>query len=205
MIVFGGYPMTTTGAAYLLPNAPPIPTSVVSRKTHGAAGDFDIDLPLAGNPGIECRSGAATGDHTVVVTFALPVTVSGNGTVRAQVVSGTGQVGTGGVGYGNAVTVSGTVVTVPLTNVANAQRLTITIFGVSDGTNTGNVSIPMGVLLGDTTSDRSVNSADIGQTKSESGHAVTTSNFREDVTVDGSINSADIGLVKSKSGTGLPP
>ena len=36
--------------------APPIPTSVVSRKTHGTAGDFDIDLPLAGNPGIECRT-----------------------------------------------------------------------------------------------------------------------------------------------------
>ena len=62
----------------------------------------------------------------------------------------------------------------------------------------------MGVLVGDTTGDRSVNSADISQTKSQSGQAVTTSNFREDVTADGSINSADISLVKSKSGTALP-
>ena len=63
----------------------------------------------------------------------------------------------------------------------------------------------MDVLLGDTTADRSVNVADIGQTKSQSGHTVTSSNFREDVNVDGSINVADIGLVKSKSGTALPP
>jgi hypothetical protein len=85
--VFGGYPMTTTGAAYLLPNAPPIPTSVVSRKTHGTAGDFDIDLPLTGTPGIECRTGGANGDHQVVVTFAVPVTLS-----SASVSSGTGSV-----------------------------------------------------------------------------------------------------------------
>ena len=62
----------------------------------------------------------------------------------------------------------------------------------------------MKVLVGDTTADSSVNSADISQTKSQSGHVVDSSNFREDVTADGSINSADISLVKSKSGTALP-
>jgi hypothetical protein len=77
--------------------------------------------------------------------------------------------------------------------------------GVTDvASNNGPVSAVMGLLVGDTTADGSVNSADIGQTKSQSGHLVTSSNFREDVTVDGSINSADIGLVKSKSGTALP-
>src|SRR5439155_3753876 len=29
-------------------------TSVVSRKVHGAAGTFDVDLPLSGEPGVEC-------------------------------------------------------------------------------------------------------------------------------------------------------
>jgi hypothetical protein len=181
----------------------PIPTSVVSRKTHGSAGPFDVDLkpPAAG---IECRTGGTTGDHTVVITFGLPVTVAGNGTVKAQVTSGTGQVGSGGTANGNAVTVNGTVVTVPLTNVANAQRLTISLFGVSDGIRTGNVSVPMGVLVGDTTADGFVNSADISQTKSQSGQPVSSANFREDVNTDGFLNSADISLVKSKSGTGLP-
>jgi hypothetical protein len=59
-------------------------------------------------------------------------------------------------------------------------------------------------LLGDTTADGFVNSADISQTKSQSGQAVGGSNFREDVNADGFLNSADISLVKSKSGTALP-
>jgi hypothetical protein len=61
----------------------------------------------------------------------------------------------------------------------------------------------MGVLVGDTNADRAVNSGDISQTKSQSGHAVDGSNFREDLNVDGAIDSADISLVKSKSGTGF--
>lgn len=62
----------------------------------------------------------------------------------------------------------------------------------------------MSVLVGDTNADGFVNSADISQTKSQSGNAVTNANFREDVNADGFINSADISLVKSKSGTVLP-
>jgi hypothetical protein len=49
-----------------------------------------------------------------------------------------------------------------------------------------------------------VNSSDIAQTQSQSGQAVTSSNFREDVNANGLINSSDIALVQSKSGTGLP-
>jgi hypothetical protein len=62
----------------------------------------------------------------------------------------------------------------------------------------------MGLLLGDTTASRNVNSSDIGQTKTQSGQPVTASNFRTDVNASGSINSTDIGLVKSRSGTEIP-
>ena len=41
-------------------------------------------------------------------------------------------------------------ITVDLTGVSNAQKIVLTLFGVSDGNNTGNVAIPMGLLLGDT-------------------------------------------------------
>jgi hypothetical protein len=62
----------------------------------------------------------------------------------------------------------------------------------------------MDVLLGDTTANGFVNSADVSQTQSQSGQPVTGANFREDVTANGFINSADVSLVQSKSGTSLP-
>ena len=90
-----------------------------------------------------------------------------------------------------------------MTNVSNAQTLTINLFGVNTGT-VADFSVPMSVLVGDTNADAFVNSADISQTKSQSGQIVGAGNFREDVNTDGSLNSADISLVKSKSGTALP-
>ena len=165
--------------------------SAVSRKTHGSAGAFDINLPLTGSPGIECRTGGGPGNHRLLATFGLPVTMTG-----ASVVSGTGSV--------SSSTVSGSQITVNLTGVTNAQTILIRLAGVNDGTNSSNFDIPMGVLLGDTTGDAKVNSSDITQTKSASGHTLTASNFREDVMVNGMVDSSDLSVVKSKSGTALP-
>ena len=58
----------------------------------------------------------------------------------------------------------------------------------------------MGVLLGDTTANGTVNSSDIGQAKANSGQTTTSANFRTDVTANGVINSSDIGTVKANSG-----
>jgi hypothetical protein len=175
-----------------------VPVSAVSRKTHGLAGTFDVDLPLIGTPGIECRTGGINGNHTVVVTFSLPVTIGGSATPppSAATVSGTGTV--------SSITVNNSVVTINLTGVANAQNLGITLNTVSDGTHSGNVTIPMGVLEGDTTGNGLVNSSDITQTQSQSGQPVGLTNFREDVTANGLINSSDISDVQRHSGTGLP-
>jgi hypothetical protein len=62
----------------------------------------------------------------------------------------------------------------------------------------------MGVLLGDTTGNGSVNASDVSLTKLKSGQAVDNSNFRNDITVNGSINATDVSSVKLKSGTALP-
>jgi hypothetical protein len=172
-----------------------VPVSAVSRKIHGSAGPFDVDLPLNGAPGIECRTGGPSGNHTVRVTFAAPVMVT-----NATVTPGAG--GTGSVA--GSVSINGSVVTINITNVSNAQTLTVNLLGVSDGTNMGDVSIPMSVLEGDTTANGKVNSSDISQTQSQSGQSIGLSNFREDVTVNGLINSSDISLVQSRSGTALP-
>jgi hypothetical protein len=176
-----------------------IPQSAVSRKTHGAAGTFDVALPLSGAPGIECRSGGATNDYSIVVTFGGNVTVTGS--PQAQVTHGTGCVGTGGACNGN-VSISGSTVTIPLTNVANAQKLAVTLNNVNGAIN---VTIPMGVLVGDTNSNGTVNAADVAQTKGHLGQSVDASNYRFDVNTNGSINAADTAIIKQNSGTSLPP
>ncbi len=167
-------------------------TDLVSRKTHGNAGTFDLDLPLSGKPGIECRSGGATNDYTLVFTFVNNVSVQ-----SATVTAGTGNA--------TNFTVIGNIVTVSLTGVTNAQTITVRLAGVSDGTNSSDVEASMSVLIADTTGNGTVNSSDIAQAQSESGHPVTQGNFREDVTVNGAINSSDIALVQSQSGTALSP
>src|SRR4029077_7160642 len=111
------------------------PVSAVSHKIHGAAGPFDINLPLTGSPGIECRTGGANGDHTVIISFANAVTV---GSVSVSSSDGLAMV--------SSSSVNGAVVTVNLTKVTNAQTITISLTNVSDGTNSGNVGVTMGVL-----------------------------------------------------------
>jgi hypothetical protein len=53
----------------------------VSRKIHSTAGTFDINLPLTGPRGVECRNRGATGaagvDHKLIFTFANPVASCG--------------------------------------------------------------------------------------------------------------------------------
>ena len=72
------------------------PTRVVSRNIHGSAGAFDIDLPMTGSPGVECRSGGANGDYQIVFTFLSEVTFDkavisgGAGTISGTSGSGTG-------------------------------------------------------------------------------------------------------------------
>ena len=167
---------------------------VVSKMTHGNAGAFDVDL-TNGN-GIECRSGGANDDYTLVFTFSNTLT----NVDRARVTHGTGSVSNSYIDSDAHNYI------VNLTGVSNAQSITITLNNVTDsaGNFSSAVSANMGVLVGDTNTDRFVDSADIAQTKSQSGNAVNGSNFREDVNGDGFIDSADIALVKSKSGAALP-
>jgi len=202
--------IATTGfwfgnVSILLNNTPtPVQLSgVVSRKSHGSAGSFDIDLPLDGT-GIECRTGGADGDYTLIFTFANTLTsvdsVSASATSPngPQQVSSNGSIGTDPHQY-----------IVNLGGVPNAQYVTVSLTNVADSLDhfSSLVSATMGVLLGDTNADGVVNSADITQTRRQSGnvaHADPSANFREDVTLDGVINSADITAVRRQSGTAIP-
>jgi hypothetical protein len=187
--------LTPTGILVELSPTPPalIATSAFSRKTHGSSGDFNVPLSLGPIPSVECRNGS--GNHMIVFTFSNDV-VSGGATVTSGVgsVSGT-------------PTISGNTMTVLLTGVANAQRVTVSATNVTDQWSQvlADSAVTIGFLVGDTSGNGSVNTTDIGQTKAQSGQGVTTSNFRTDVTANGgAISSSDIGLVKSAAGTQLP-
>jgi PKD repeat protein len=171
-----------------------IPISgVVSRKVHGGVGPFDLVLPLSGPPAIECRSGGTGNDYQLI--FVFPDTLSSVGGVSTSA----GTVSSSGIGTDTHQYI------VNLSGVTTGQYVTVTLNNAHDSANhVGNVSATMGVLVGDTTANKSVNSSDIAQTQSQSGIPVTNSNFREDVTVNGSINSSDIAAVQAASGTALP-
>ncbi len=184
-------------ASTTTPAVPPVQlTGLASQKYHGPiAAFFEINLPLSGNPGIECRSGGANGNHTLVFTFANPLT-----RVDAVTVTGTGAFDRGEIGTNPNQYI------VHVRNVADAQYLSVTLNGTGDaaGNFSENIQGTVGLLLGDTTGDGSVGSSDIAQTKSQSGAALTNANFRNDVNVSGQINATDISLVKSRSGAAVP-
>jgi len=203
----GGYaPSTPTDSMEIFCLGATTVMDAVSRKTHGTAGTFDIEMPLTGSSGVECRSGGATHDYSLVVTFSGNVTVTGM--PQSQVVTGTGCVGSGGTCDPNGtVSVSGAVVTVPLTNIADVQVINVQINGVNGASDEPavNVNIPMGFLTGDVNGNRVVNSTDVAQTKSQVGQNVGSGNFREDVNANGTITATDVTIVKSDVGHALPP
>jgi hypothetical protein len=168
-------------------------SGIVSRKTHGAAGTFDVNLPNSGPVGVEPRNSGNT--HTMVFTFQRNLTA----VTSSSVTEGTATKTSEGVGPNpNQYSVT-------LTGVVNAQFVSVTLDGVQDsaGANLTGVKGRMAVLNGDTTGNLVVNSSDIGQAKSISGQPASETNFRTDVNVNGDVNSSDISQIKANSGTSL--
>lgn len=163
-----------------------------SVKQHGSAGEFTVNLPLTGTPGVECRA-ATNGSHTVVITFNNEV-VAGNATVTA---------GSGSA----ATTVAGQTMIIDLTGVTNTQTVTLGLTQVTDvyGQALPNTSVSVGFLLGDSNGSGGVTSTDVAQTKAVSGQTANATNFREDFNASGTISSTDVALVKSAAGTSIPP
>ncbi len=168
-------------------------TDGVSRKIHGGLGPFDIHLLIPGQPGVECRSSG--GNHTLVFTFSNTV-VSGNATVT----TGIGSVAGSPVFVDNTMTVN-------LTDVADVQKITVTLSNVTDSFSQilPDKAVDINMLIGDTSGDKTVNASDIAQTKAQAGTSVNMTNFREDVTLNGAISASDVVLVKSRSGNAIPP
>ena len=156
------------------------------------SGDFDINLPLDGSSGVECRDGA--GNHRLVLTFTNPV-VSGT----ASVTSGTGSVS-------GSPTFSGNTMTVNLTGVTNPQSIDLTLTSVTDSSSQ---VLPTRVLtvkflVGDVNGNKTVSASDIAEIKSRSGAVLNGTNFKDDLNLSGTINATDLGQVKGASGNTVP-
>ena len=103
--------------------------AVASRKTHGAAGMFDLDLPTDGS-GVECRSGGRSDSFTLVFTFANSMVSCGSPS-------------SGSVNLGP----NPNQCTAEVSSVPNEQYFTETLTGAVDSTGaTGSASTTMGVL-----------------------------------------------------------
>jgi hypothetical protein len=177
--------------------SPMTPTGVVSRKIHGGVSTFDVNLPLAGNPGIECRSGGATGDYTLVFTFANTLASVSSTTVT----SGSASVVSNNIDSSDAHNYI-----VNLTGVTNAQYITVSLANVTDsaGNFSSAVSATMGVLIGDVNASKLVDGNDVSAVQSHTRQSVNDTNFRYDVNTSGLIDGNDVSITQAQTRTSLP-
>jgi putative isomerase len=175
------------------------PIAAVSRMTHGSTGTFDIPIsvvagtsPASGTPPDECRNGTTL---SLVVTFNKAI-ASGN----AAIAAGTATVGT--------PIFSGATMTIPLTNVANAQEIQVNLTGLqaSDGSTLASAVVTLGELIGDINGDGVVSAADLIALKGAFGTSGGQSGFnpRADLNVDGVASAADLIMLKNNFGISLP-
>jgi len=186
-------------AMFIVSVEPPL-TAVVSRMTHGGiATPFDINLPLTGKRGVECRSSSSlgAGKYRMVFTFAHDLmNVTGS---SASVTNGTGSVSSTTFGpNSNQYTVN-------LTGVTNAQYITVTVAGLHDtaGANFG-ASQQMGVLVGDVDATGRVDGNDVSTVQSHTRQTTNGTNFRDDIDATGRIDGNDVSTTQSHTRTGLP-
>ena len=169
----------------------PVLLGAWSRKTHGAAGAFDLPLSLvATDPTIEPRVGPA---HTLVFVFDKAIT-------------GASVAVTEGAASIDVPAFSGNNVIVNLSNVANQQYVTIALANVtsSDGGMGGTGTVRIGLLVGDTNQDGVISVADVGLVNSQLAQPVTASNFLRDIDANGAVAISDKALANQQLSRGLP-
>ena len=178
--------------------APVTLAGVVSRKSHGSAGTFDLalDSSIALNGAVSTEPRTIGAGHQIVFRFSGPVTQVG---IAAAIDSASVAIGTVSAAV-NPTT--NTEVIVTLTGIADNQRLTVSLNGVNE---TINASVSIGFLVGDINNSRTVNSSDITGVKARSGQTTDASNFAFDLNASGSVNASDILAVKARSGLVLAP
>jgi hypothetical protein len=191
----GSYPLS--GNAICAPANLPI-ISVVSAKTHGSAGEFDIPLPYTGSAatsGIECRSNNNT--ETFVFSFVNPIA-----SVAGASVSGTATIDNAHTGINTS---NPHEYVVSLTGVSNAQHVTVTLTNLSDtaGNTMGSLAATLGVLIGDVNGDGVVDGNDVAAVQAKTRQNPDSTNFKMDVDTTGVIDGNDVSTVQGHTRTSL--
>jgi hypothetical protein len=202
-----GGPMTGGGyeliggfwaGALVVPPAGPSLVSAVSRRTHGAVGDFDIPLPLEpASAGIECR---LNGPLQIVLTFSDNIKAADNAPDGTEVSVAPATL--------VSVGISGSEMTINLNNAPNGSCLAVVLSGITSLSGvplSGDSDVHVRCLAGDANGDGQVASGDITQVKAVSGQLTSASNFRRDANADGIVASGDITIVKARSGNAVNP
>jgi hypothetical protein len=154
--------------------------------------------------GVECRSSTSlgAGNYTLVFTFSANLTSVASASATAHdPTTATGTVLSSSMGPGpNQYTVN-------LTNVSNAQYLTVTLNNVVDAQpSSGNVISPqMGVLIGDVNATIGVDGNDVAAVQSQTRQPVNSdAQARFDVNATGAIDGNDVALTQGHTRTSLP-
>lgn len=158
---------------------------------------FEIDLPLTGPPGIECRSSGSNGSFELVFSFNNELISVDNVTTSC-----------GNVRNSKIHVADPHQFIVDLSRVrCNAQDVTLTVTGAHDtlGNTLPSATVTMSFLLGDVNGDRVVNFQDKTQVKNDQGEQTDSTNYREDIDLSGRIDQADFHIVRSQLGMMLPP
>ena len=175
----GYYLIVMNATDFFVP--PPVIVAAESRKTHGDAGIFDIDV-WAGE--IECRTGGVT---TLVVTFDQDV---------APVEWPDVEVSSGLV---DDVQIDGAVVTVTISGGVVHGTLTVWFPGLADAaTGKSLVTDTVNALtkLGDVNNSGATDSSDLLLVRDNLFQAITQSNFTTDVNASGAIDATDLLIVR---------
>ncbi|MBL8521215.1 MAG: hypothetical protein JNK75_11130 [Betaproteobacteria bacterium] len=168
--------------------------SVTSRKTHGAAGTFNLNVlrgvPIGGAISVEPRAIGA--GHLIVFTFDSAISQPGTATVTGPASEPLGSA---------SVSFSGNEVRVLIANLPDNRRVNVALAGVN-GSSSAQAAI--GFLIGDFNDSKSVNATDVSAVKGRSGRFIDADTFRYDVNASGTISAADIAATKVRAGTNMP-
>lgn len=185
----GALEESTAGSSYNI-------SSAVSRRTHGGAGDFDVDLidPIGSYPvPVECRQGGPT---KIIVTFDGNISGSGGLDVSDVLVMDSVK----GQTVPSSVSINGAVLTINLSGVADKSHVTVTFPGILDALEdpiSDHNVVAFDCRVGDVDGDGDVDIFDMVAVRNELDEDVDSENYRCDINADGSIDLFDQVLARN--------